>query len=121
MIYSAISDYGENYIKIAAWFALSFVLSTFLVSSAEIVSTIGFKPFSANYLIQYVDCVYTRVFDGFKFIVFGLIPSGFNKAVLLENVFSLTLFSRSILVLQGIVAIVFAALFVMAIRRRFKR
>ena len=121
MIYSATSDYGENYVKLAAWFALSFFLATFLVSSSEVVSTIGFRPFSADYLMQYIYCMYARVPDDFKFIVFGLIPSGFNKAILLKKVFSLTVFSRAILVLQGIVAIVFAALFVMAIRRRFKR
>lgn len=120
-LYWVTSDYGENYVKIAGWFVMSFVVATLLMASTEIFKEIGFMPLSADFWMQYTNDLCIRVSGDFSFIMFGLIPSGFSKAILLKKVFSLSALSRSILVFQGLTAIVFTTLFVMAIRRRFKR
>ncbi len=98
LIYRLVADYGESYWKLLFW-----IMSSFL-GTASIIATIEAKiPF----------------LKALKITLFGLIPSAFQRDELKDAL--LSDWSKGVIVMEGILIIILTTLFVMAIRRKFRR
>lgn len=116
-LYRFVADYGESYGKLFLSLVASFPVAAVLITVVErirILMNSGDTITSANDLF--------RGFSGHLYTVFfGLAPPGLNKPLLEGLPGKLHWASQFILILEGLVALTLATLFVMALRRRFRR
>jgi len=124
--YKLIADYGESYRKLLYSLIASFFLSTFLVFVFNTIDKLG----GFQYLKQIALCWLTRLglqptvkyirfaYDAFQTVLFGVIPSAFQKSAVGGG---LNFWSKLTIVGETIAALILTTLFVMAIRRRFRR
>ncbi len=103
--YRLISDYGESYIKLFVTTCATLILATGLIGNAEGTINGGFD-----------GCGWLHTF---QYTMFSLIPSGFQKAaaskLLIEPL------SRWTALGEGVFLLILVPMFIMAIRRRFRR
>lgn len=120
--YHFIADYGESYKKLFISLIASFPLTAVVVS---VIEGIRYRVNHDYGLISSVNDILNRTFYNFTdhlyTIIFGLIPSGYSRKVLTDGFDKLYWLSKSIIVIEGIIAVTLGTLFVMSIRRRFKR
>lgn len=103
LLYELVSDFGENWKKILTILIASFVFMAFLIMGIE-------SWYSDNELTFWVSLT---------IVTLGIIPSGLQREVLLGA--NLTVISLWLITLQGIISLILVSLFVMAIRRNYKR
>jgi|GEM_PF-4188290 len=102
-IYGFLADYGENWKKVFVSLVVSFFIMAFLINFVEV-----FNP--KNELTYWYSL---------KTVLLGIIPSGFQKTILLDA--KLSVFSQFLIALQTIISLTLTTLFVMTLRRRFRR
>ena len=97
--YRWISDYGESYGKLGAVILLTFIPVTLLVG--------------------WFECSLGDPWGTFQSTVFSLIPSGFQKESAKELL--TTSASKWVVLAEGVILLTLLPLFIMAVRRRFRR
>ncbi len=119
--YGAIADFGESYKKLLISLLASFPIAALIVAIIEggwglVVGEWQWcRQFRATCILDPLNNLWAVS----KVVVFGVIPSGFQRTTLGDT--NLTVGSMGVIVLEGVAAIALATLFVMAIRRQFRR
>ena len=103
-IYRLIGDYGENYKKLFFCMIASIGLSSLAIQVIE-KKSFFLKGWDFSYL---------------KTVFFGIIPMAIQRTVI-EDIEKLSTASKFILTIEGLTAITLFTLFVMAVRRQFRR
>ena len=113
--YRLIGDFGESYKKLGISLVASFFIMATLINLSEIASG-GFKfDFNTG---SYSDSSY---FKYFEMLLFNMVPSSTSKEIIEGVSENLNPISKAFLIIEWIIAVTFAALFVMAVRRNFRR
>ncbi|MDH4230373.1 MAG: hypothetical protein OEW11_11635, partial [Nitrospirota bacterium] len=113
-LYGLLADYGENYVKLFLWMLGTILLGASLAALVDASFTVdGFTAIVTS-------AFHSTIIAGthLKMASIGMLPFSTSKAVNWENVHGLALL---VFAVEGMVLYTLAALFVMAVNRRFRR
>lgn len=110
-IYRLTSDYGENYLKLSGWMVGSLVLTGTVIS---LVQAVGVGDDAAAFWNAFLGRLPEYGYKTFM----GLMPFSTAKVV---DLTSLKPLSKFLVAVEGLALISLTTLFVMALRRRFRR
>ena len=103
-LYHLMADFGESYKKLFYWILSSICVTAWCMQILE----------KKSLFVKGLD------FHYFKIVFFGIIPLATQKTVI-DEIKGLIFWSKFLLTLEGLIVITLSTLFVMAIRRRFRR
>lgn len=134
-LYRFVGDFGENYRKLFASLVLSILLVTGLVTVSESllngngIATLTdlFSVFPERFhdgqlgvtLLDLATRLFSAFCNRFQEVFLGLIPSPFQKNAFDSH--SYHFLSKFLIVIEGLFLVTLSVLFVMAMRRRFRR
>ncbi|MBF0633134.1 MAG: pentapeptide repeat-containing protein [Nitrospinae bacterium] len=112
--YHFFADYGESYKKLGWGIVLSLIATIGLVFSVEAIWNYNRYYFAC--VVPFVD----RLTQITKAVLFGIVPSGLQRAVDTTLV-ELTFVSQLLIFIETFFVVIVGSLFVMAVNRRFRR
>ena len=117
--YGFVGDFGENFQKLFFSLFLSFLIAATFVALIEVV----WGSYTWQWCLELrPECFWGPIAlwgTALKVVFFGVLPSGFQRTVLVQA--DLTLSSMAVIIFEGLTAVALATLFVMSIRRHFRR
>jgi uncharacterized protein YjbI with pentapeptide repeats len=134
-LYRFVGDFGENYRKLFISLVLSILLATGLVTVSESLLngngittlTLLFSVLPERFqdgqlgvtLLDLATRLLSTFYERFQEVFLGLIPSPFQRCAFDSHSYHFV--SKFLIVIEGLVLVTLSVLFVMAMRRRFRR
>ncbi len=134
-LYGLVGDFGENYRKLFASMFLSILLTTGLVTLCEsrfngnVIANLTqlFSVLPERFqdgqlgvtLLDLATRLISALWERFQEVFLGLIPSPFQRSAFDSHSYHFV--SKFLIVIEGLVLVTLSVLFVMAMRRRFRR
>ena len=114
-LYRRLGDFGENYLRLLLWILVPLPavgLTIFAAEASEI------NEWLVNTLSGKIPKFFASYYDHFKQVLLAIVPTAVTNHKILG---ALSDFSKLILNMEMIFALIVVTLFIMAVRRRFRR